>query len=130
MIHAVLICLSSYVCPSYHGSSELPVNTSGLARLTKLYTPLHQPTQWVAKIFSMISSRPATLCNFLDAPELDHHMGPKAGKPDDPWKVVYRGYATLYFVFVVDSAESELGVLDLIQVNTFSSYYFGLTGLL
>jgi AP-3 complex subunit sigma len=31
-------------------------------------------------------------------------------------RVVYRSYATLYFVFVVDSAESELGVLDLIQV--------------
>jgi len=30
--------------------------------------------------------------------------------------VVYRSYATLYFVFVVDEAESELGVLDLIQV--------------
>jgi len=29
---------------------------------------------------------------------------------------VYRNYATLYFVFVVDGAESELGILDLIQV--------------
>lgn len=32
-------------------------------------------------------------------------------------RVVYRLYATLYFVFVVDGAESELGVLDLIQVS-------------
>lgn len=31
-------------------------------------------------------------------------------------KVIYRHYATLYFVFIVDSAESELGILDLIQV--------------
>jgi len=31
-------------------------------------------------------------------------------------RVVYRNYATLYFVFVVDGAESELGILDLIQV--------------
>ena len=31
--------------------------------------------------------------------------------------MVYRNYATLYFVFVVDSAESELGILDLIQVR-------------
>lgn len=29
---------------------------------------------------------------------------------------MYRNYATLYFVFVVDGAESELGILDLIQV--------------
>ena len=33
----------------------------------------------------------------------------------DP-RVLYRHYATLYFVFCVDSSESELGILDLIQV--------------
>lgn len=32
------------------------------------------------------------------------------------FRLIYRHYATLYFVFCVDSAESELGVLDLIQV--------------
>jgi AP-3 complex subunit sigma len=31
-------------------------------------------------------------------------------------RVIYRHYATLYFVVVVDQAESELGILDLIQV--------------
>jgi AP-3 complex subunit sigma len=31
-------------------------------------------------------------------------------------KIIYRHYATLYFVFIVDSSESELGILDLIQV--------------
>ncbi|KAJ2371632.1 Sigma-adaptin 3A, partial [Coemansia sp. RSA 2611] len=31
-------------------------------------------------------------------------------------RIIYRHYATLYFVFVVDSSESELGILDLIQV--------------
>ena len=30
-------------------------------------------------------------------------------------KLVYRHYATLYFVFAVDNQESELGILDLIQ---------------
>lgn len=51
---------------------------------------------------------------------------------DDDTRVIYRHYATLYFVyvpslfllsgvraygrFVVDGAESELGILDLIQV--------------
>lgn len=33
-------------------------------------------------------------------------------------KLIYRHYATLYFVFAVDSSESELGILDLIQVDT------------
>jgi len=30
--------------------------------------------------------------------------------------LIYRHYATLYFVFAVDSQESDLGILDLIQV--------------
>jgi len=30
--------------------------------------------------------------------------------------LIYRHYATLYFIFAVDEAESELGILDLIQV--------------
>ena len=31
-------------------------------------------------------------------------------------KLIYRHYATLYFVIAVDFAESELGILDLVQV--------------
>ncbi|NXI56012.1 AP3S2 protein, partial [Chloroceryle aenea] len=34
------------------------------------------------------------------------------------YKLIYRHYATLYFVFCVDSSESELGILDLIQVTS------------
>ncbi|KDQ54785.1 hypothetical protein JAAARDRAFT_159955 [Jaapia argillacea MUCL 33604] len=99
MIHAVLI-----------------FNTSGVPRLTKFYSPLQQSSQvLVKKIFSLISTRPASLCNFLDAPELEECLGRK-DKPDEKLRVVYRSYATLHFVFVVDSAESELGILDLIQV--------------
>jgi len=70
----------------------------------------------VQKIFSLVSARPAGLCNFLDAPELEEFLGFK-GDADERWRVVYRSYATLYFVFVVDGAESELGILDLIQVR-------------
>jgi hypothetical protein len=31
-------------------------------------------------------------------------------------KYVYRHYATLFFIFAVDESESELGILDLVQV--------------
>ncbi len=31
-------------------------------------------------------------------------------------RLIYRHYATLYFIFAVDESESELGILDLIQV--------------
>ncbi|KAJ7817402.1 clathrin adaptor complex small chain-domain-containing protein [Mycena leptocephala] len=96
--------------------AALIFNISGVARPTKFYTPLHQSSQTlIPKIFSLICSRPATLCNFLDAPELEAFLGPK-GEEDERWRVVYRSYATLYFVFVVDGADSELGILHLIQV--------------
>jgi len=89
-------------------------NTTGTTRLTKFYTTLKAPDANVGvpqRIFKVISSRPVQACNFLDVPELD------LGFPvEDGVRVVYRNYATLYFVFVVDGAESELGILDLIQV--------------
>lgn len=34
--------------------------------------------------------------------------------PDE--KIIYRHFASLYFVVIADSCESELGVLDLLQV--------------
>lgn len=39
--------------------------------------------------------------------------GPLWGGHDT--RLIYRNYATLYFIFIVDSSESELGILDLIQ---------------
>ncbi|KAI9066701.1 Adaptor protein complex sigma subunit [Trametes sanguinea] len=99
MIHAVLI-----------------FNTSGVPRLTKFYSPIaHSAQTLVEKIFSLVSSRQPGLCNFLDAPELETFLKPKDGD-GEKLRVVYRNYATLYFVFVVDHAESELGIMDLIQV--------------
>lgn len=68
------------------------------------------------KIFSLVFPRPPALCNFLDAPELDSFLNDPSHS-GEKLRVVYRSYATLYFVFVVDGAESELGILDLIQVS-------------
>ena len=55
----------------------------------------------------MVSKRDDLVCNFLEG-------GSKLGTGD--FKLVYRHYATLYFIFCVDSSESELAILDLIQV--------------
>ncbi|KAG9039236.1 Sigma-adaptin 3A [Tulasnella sp. JGI-2019a] len=100
MIHAVLI-----------------FNTAGAVRLTKFYSPVPHSvrTSLPKAIFKLVSNRPSGLCNFLDAPDLPLDWA-KNDIEDDEIRVVYRCYATLYFVFVVDSGESELGVLDLIQV--------------
>jgi hypothetical protein len=35
------------------------------------------------------------------------------------YRLIYRHYATLYFVFCVDSSESELGILDLVKLGNF-----------
>ena len=99
-----------------------------MPRLTKFYSPIHQSQQTlVEKIYALVSGRPAGLCNFLDAPELEAFLKPKDGD-GEKLRVVYRSYATLYFVFVVDSAESELGILDLIQVSGRHADFFGACG--
>lgn len=54
----------------------------------------------------MVSKRSDTVCNFLEESKT-------WGKDI---KLIYRHYATLYFIFAVDDSESELGILDLIQV--------------
>jgi AP-3 complex subunit sigma len=86
------------------------VNNHGNPRLVKFYqsVPSEQQQQIVIRrIYNQISLRPDTFCNYLEGivPEWGNHI-----------KLIYRHYATLYFVFAVDAQESDLGILDLIQV--------------
>lgn len=67
--------------------------------------------QFITEIYQLVSKRDDQTCNFL---ELSDSVLSK--RSTETFKVIYRHYATLYFVFVVDAAESELGILDLIQV--------------
>merc|ERR1711934_1340479 len=62
----------------------------------------------VREIFNMVSKRSDYACNFVETTH-NQVLGSDT-------KIVYRHYATLYFILVVDSSESELGILDLIQV--------------
>ena len=101
----------------------LPRNGAPLARarqltvlltnvLTQPITDCHlqpQPQQqrMVRELFAALSAREETASSLIDAaPWLDV---PGA-------RVVYRTYATLHFCMVIDGSESELGILDLIQV--------------
>jgi AP-3 complex subunit sigma len=61
----------------------------------------------IRKIFQQVAQRPDTFCNYLDG------SVPEWGETT---KIIYRHYATLYFIFAVDKQESDLGILDLIQV--------------
>ncbi|XP_009884531.1 PREDICTED: AP-3 complex subunit sigma-2-like [Charadrius vociferus] len=63
--------------------------------------------QIIRETFHLVLKRDDHICNFLEC-------GSLFGGSD--YKLIYRHYATLYFVFCVDSSESELGILDLIQV--------------
>lgn len=86
------------------------VNNHGKPRLTKFYdNSLTEDDQQsiVRRVFQQVAQRPDSFCNYLEG------SIPEFG---DSCKLIYRHYATLYFVFAVDTQESDLGILDLIQV--------------
>ncbi|GAB4849154.1 hypothetical protein Ancab_003962 [Ancistrocladus abbreviatus] len=84
------------------------MNTQGKPRLTKFYDfqPPEKQQELIRAVYSVLCSRPEGVSNFVDT---DSMFGPDS-------HLVYKHYATLYFVFVYDSAENELAMLDLIQV--------------
>mmetsp|Transcript_11578 Transcript_11578/g.23528 ORF Transcript_11578/g.23528 Transcript_11578/m.23528 type:complete len:132 (-) Transcript_11578:1619-2014(-) len=84
------------------------VNNHGKARLTKFYEYLTEDKQqqFIRECFMLISRREESHCNFVHGATA---LGPGT-------RLIYRIYATLFFIFCVDEAESELGTLDLIQV--------------
>ncbi|XP_051484858.1 AP-3 complex subunit sigma-2 isoform X1 [Apus apus] len=87
----------------------LVFNNHGKPRLVRFYQHLAEELQQqiIRETFHLVLKRDDHICNFLEC-------GSLFGGSD--YKLIYRHYATLYFVFCVDSSESELGILDLIQV--------------
>ncbi|KAM6119284.1 AP-3 complex subunit sigma-2 isoform 3-T3 [Pterocles gutturalis] len=87
----------------------LVFNNHGKPRLVRFYRHLAEEVQQqiIRETFHLVLKRDDHICNFLEC-------GSLFGGSD--YKLIYRHYATLYFVFCVDSSESELGILDLIQV--------------
>ncbi|KAM6119287.1 AP-3 complex subunit sigma-2 isoform 6-T6 [Pterocles gutturalis] len=86
----------------------LVFNNHGKPRLVRFYRHLAEEVQQqiIRETFHLVLKRDDHICNFLEC-------GSLFGGSD--YKLIYRHYATLYFVFCVDSSESELGILDLIQ---------------
>ncbi|CAI0473419.1 unnamed protein product [Linum tenue] len=84
------------------------MNTQGKPRLTKFYEflPVEKQQGIIRTVFGVLCSRAENVSNFMEA---DSIFGPDS-------RLVYKHYATLYFVFVFDSSENELAMLDLIQV--------------
>ncbi len=88
----------------------LIVNNHGKPRLVKFYQSVvgeDDQQRVIRRVFQQVVKRPDSFCNYLEG------CVPEWG---DNTKIIYRHYATLYFIFAVDSQESDLGILDLIQV--------------
>lgn len=86
----------------------LIINNQGKPRFARFYANISGERQQhiIRHAFEAISSRPSTWSNVIDEPT-------RFGKNI---KLVYRVFATLFFVFLVDRAENELAILDLIHV--------------
>ncbi|GMP37910.1 hypothetical protein CsSME_00009387 [Camellia sinensis var. sinensis] len=84
------------------------MNDQGKPRLVKFYDyqPVEKQQELIRSIYGVLCSRAENVSNFIQA---DPIFGPDA-------RLVYKTYATLYFVFIFDSAENELAMLDLMQV--------------
>eukprot|EP00296_Roombia_truncata_P000717 JP436406.1.p1 GENE.JP436406.1~~JP436406.1.p1 ORF type:complete len:176 (+),score=59.91 JP436406.1:1-528(+) len=84
------------------------VNKMGKPRIVKFYEHLSVEKQqaMIKEVFQLISKRSERVCNFIE----------EVGVWGKDTKLVYRVYATLYFAYIVDGSESELGILDLIHV--------------
>jgi AP-3 complex subunit sigma len=81
----------------------LVFNVRGQARLLKFFDScsIEAQQQLVRQSYQLISKRDPLTCNFV---EFNEH------------KLIYRQYATLYFVAVIDSTESELETHEFIHV--------------
>ncbi|KAK8716747.1 hypothetical protein V6N13_044048 [Hibiscus sabdariffa] len=84
------------------------INTQGKPRLAKFfeYLPLEKQQELIRNVFGVLCSRPENVSNFVEAESI---FGPDS-------RLVYKHFATLYVIFVFDSSENELAMLDLIQV--------------
>ncbi|XP_052111370.1 AP-3 complex subunit sigma isoform X2 [Arachis duranensis] len=68
--------------------------------------PVEKQHEAIRNVFSVLCSRAEHVSNFVDAESI---FGPDS-------RLVYKHFATLYFVLIFDSSENELAMLDLIQV--------------
>mmetsp|Transcript_30293 Transcript_30293/g.68794 ORF Transcript_30293/g.68794 Transcript_30293/m.68794 type:complete len:163 (+) Transcript_30293:261-749(+) len=91
----------------------LLVSRQGKTRLAKWFTQMtaKEKTRAVRELTSSVLSRPPRMCNFLEWKDQ---------------KVVYKRYASLFFVACVDKTDNELIVLE--QIHLFVEVldrYFG-----
>lgn len=88
------------------------LSRQGKVRLAKWYTTLSQKerTKIIKEVTPAVLARAPKLCNFVDYKDA---------------KLVYRRYASLYFVAGIDAEDNELITLDIIHqfVETLDKYF-------
>ncbi|EGG15964.1 sigma adaptin [Cavenderia fasciculata] len=74
----------------------------GKTRLTKWYSSFtnKEKSRFTREVSNMVLNRPPKLCNFLEWKE---------------YKIIFKRYASLYFVVCVDRTDNELIVLETIH---------------
>ncbi|CAD7955889.1 unnamed protein product [Amoebophrya sp. A120] len=80
----------------------LLISRQGKTRMKKFFSPVSEKEQlsMIKDIRNLVLSRPPKLCNFLEWRE---------------YKICYKRYASLYFIFAVDPEDNELLVLEVIH---------------
>jgi len=94
------------------------INRQGKARLTKWYNPFTatEKNRIIREITTLIVSRAPKLCNVVEWKK---------------YKLIYRRYASLYFVFGVSKSSNELMVMEQIHhfVESLDLYFGNVTEL-
>ncbi|KAH3759031.1 Clathrin assembly protein AP19 [Pelomyxa schiedti] len=91
----------------------LMLNRQGKTRLSKWYVPYQQKEREriIKELAVQVTHRSSSMCNFIEWRE---------------FTVVYKRYASLYFVLCVDKSDNELITLELIHRFVFIlDKYFG-----
>ena len=89
------------------------INRQGKIRLVKWYEAnfIQDKYKYMREVAVTVIGRSSRLCNFLEWGE---------------YKIVYKRYASLYFITLVDKDDNELTVLELIHhFVEFLDRYFG-----
>ncbi|KHN00543.1 AP-3 complex subunit sigma [Glycine soja] len=89
------------------GSQQVDLQKHPSGIVLTLQRSVEKQHDAIRNVFSVLCSRPEHVSNFVDA---ESFFGPDS-------RLVYKHFATLYFVFIFDSSENELAMLDLIQVS-------------
>ncbi|CAH1450325.1 unnamed protein product [Lactuca virosa] len=84
------------------------MNDEGKPRLVKFYDhqPMEKQQEIIRSIYGVLCSRAENVSNFVQA---DSTFGKDT-------RLVYKTFATLYFIVIFDDSENELAILDLMQV--------------